>query len=124
MTLPRLARRAALACAFALAGSSAHARPLLASFYGFESGTHTADGRRFRPLGLTAAHWTLPFGTRVRVKDRATGRSVVVTITDRGPHPRLRREIDLSLGAARALGITHRGVVAVRLFILDRGSRA
>ena len=89
-----------------------------ASFYGYESGKITANGERFAPLGMTAAHWTLPMGTRVQVTDLATGRSVVVRINDRGPHPRLHRLVDLSLGAARALGITARGVVTVRLAIL------
>ena len=118
MILQRLALRAALACVL-LASVPAHADTIgRASFYGTESGTRTANGERFNPGGMTAAHWTLPFGTRVRVTDVATGRSVVVRINDRGPHPRLHRAIDLAHGAARALGITSRGVVTVRLAVL------
>jgi rare lipoprotein A len=62
---------------------------------------------------LTAAHRTLPFGTRVRVTDIKTQKSVEVTITDRGPASR-GRVIDLSLGAAKVLGIGNRGVIQVR----------
>ena len=73
-----------------------------ASWYG--SGHRTASGERFNPNGMTAAHRSLPFGTRVRVSDNRTGRSVVVRINDRGPfvHGRI---IDLSRGSARALGM-------------------
>jgi rare lipoprotein A len=67
--------------------------------------------------GLTAAHKTLPFGTRVRVTDVKTGRSVVVTINDRGPFNR-GRVLDLCTRAARALGMMDRGVARVRVDIL------
>lgn len=93
------------------------------SFYGAENGQarrHTACGERFRPSGLTAAHWTLPCGTRVRVTDPATGRSIVVRINDRGPHPRLRRVLDLAQGAAAQLGMIPRGVIRGRLDVLGR----
>ena len=66
-----------------------------------------------RGSGLTAAHKTLPFGTRVRVTDVKTGRSVIVTINDRGPFNR-GRVLDLCTKAARTLGMTDRGVVYVR----------
>jgi rare lipoprotein A (peptidoglycan hydrolase) len=83
-----------------------------ASFYSYRTGK-TASGAAFNRNSLTAAHRNLPFGTRVRVTDLATSKSVMVVITDRGP--RLPgRVIDLSLGAARTLGITDRGVVRVR----------
>lgn len=72
-----------------------------------------------RGRGLTAAHKTLPFGTHVRVTDIKTGRSVVVTITDRGPFTR-GRVLDLCTRAARALGMIDRGVVYVRAEILPR----
>lgn len=65
-----------------------------------------------------AAHWTLPLGTRVRVTDLATGRHVDVTVKDRGPHPRLHRLIDLSLGAAQRLEITRGGLATVRVSLL------
>jgi rare lipoprotein A len=86
-----------------------------ASWYGDAfAGRRTASGARFDPTALTAAHRTLPFGTRVRVMLDATGRSVVVTITDRGPHV-AGREIDLSRAAATAIGLTARGVGDVTL---------
>ncbi len=72
-----------------------------------------------RGPGFTAAHKTLPFGTRVRVTDVKTGRSVIVTITDRGPFNR-GRVLDLCTKAARALGMIDRGVVYVRAEILPR----
>ncbi len=79
----------------------------IASFYGAESGRKTASGQRFNPHGLTAAHRTLPFGTKLRVTHK--GRSVDVTVNDRGPFIR-GRVIDLSRGAAQVIGLTSRGV--------------
>lgn len=79
-----------------------------ASFY--SSGTRTASGRRFNPFGLTAAHRKLPFGTRIHVVNQRTGRAVEVTINDRGPFVR-GRVLDLSLGAARIIGISGVGEV-------------
>ncbi|MBX6425220.1 MAG: septal ring lytic transglycosylase RlpA family protein [Variibacter sp.] len=76
----------------------------LASVYGYR-GTRTASGERAHPTGLTAAHRTLPFGTKVRVTNRRNGRSVVVRVNDRGPFVR-GRIIDLTPGAARALGFS------------------
>ena len=67
--------------------------------------------------GLTAAHKTLPFGTHVRVTDSKTGRSVIVVINDRGPFNK-GRVLDLSTSAAKALGMTGRGVVLVRADVL------
>jgi expansin (peptidoglycan-binding protein) len=66
---------------------------------------------------LTAAHRTLPFGTRVRVTDPKTGRSVTVTVNDRGPFGR-HRVLDLSPSAARALGMISRGVIFVQVEVL------
>jgi peptidoglycan lytic transglycosylase len=83
-----------------------------ASFYAYRGGK-TASGAPFNAHGLTAAHRTLPFGTRVRVTDVRTQKSVEVTITDRGPASP-GRVIDLSLGAAKVLGIVSRGVIQVR----------
>ncbi len=82
----------------------------VASYY--NSGKQTANGERFNPNGLTAAHRTLPFGTKVRVTNMRNGKSVVVRINDRGPfiHGRV---IDLSLGAAKLVEMTTSGVVKV-----------
>ncbi len=86
-----------------------------ASWYGNAfAGRRTASGGIFDPAALTAAHRTLPFGTQVRVTSVATGRSVVVTITDRGPYVG-NREIDLSRAAAEAIGIRIAGVGQVTL---------
>jgi rare lipoprotein A len=79
----------------------------MASFYGNESGSKTASGQRFNQNAMTAAHRSLPFGTKLKVTHG--GRSVVVTINDRGPFIR-GRVLDLSTGAARAVGLTGRGV--------------
>jgi rare lipoprotein A len=67
--------------------------------------------------GLTAAHRTLPFGTRVRVSDPKSGRNVTVTINDRGPFGK-HRILDLSPSAARALGMITRGVIFVKAEVL------
>ncbi len=79
----------------------------MASYYGNESGSKTASGARFNQNAMTAAHRSLPFGTKLRVTHG--GRSVVVTINDRGPFIR-GRVLDLSTGAARAVGLTGAGV--------------
>ncbi len=86
---------------------SGHSFSGMASFYGNESGSKTASGQRFNQSALTAAHRSLPFGTRLRVTHG--GHSVVVTINDRGPFVR-GRVLDLSTGAARAIGLTSAGV--------------
>ncbi len=87
-----------------------------ASFY--RHGTRTANGERFDPSGMTAAHRTLPFGTLVRVVEPDSGRDVIVRINDRGPFTG-GRVIDLSEGAARALGMVSAGVTEVALYRLD-----
>ena len=85
---------------------SARAESGIASHYSTrELGTRTASGRPLHDGALTAAHRTLPFGSRVRVTNHANGRSVVVTITDRGPFAR-GRVIDITTAGARALGFS------------------
>ena len=74
----------------------------------------TASGERFDLHRMTCAHRTLPLGTTVRVTNLLNGRSVLVTITDRGPFRR-HRDIDVSYGAARVLGMVQRGVARVRI---------
>jgi len=84
-----------------------------ASWYGDRfAGKRTASGVRFDPNAMVAAHRTLPFGSRVRVTDRRSGRSVWVRIVDRGPHVR-GRVIDVSKAAARKLGFLGRGTTPV-----------
>jgi len=84
--------------------------------YYWESG-RVASGGHFNPSELTAAHRTLPFGTRVRVTDPKSGRSVIVTINDRGPFNK-GRVIDVSRSAARILGMIGRGIIYVRADVL------
>jgi rare lipoprotein A len=89
-----------------------------ASYYGRRfAGRKTASGERYDPNGLTAAHKTLPFGTRIRVS-RPGGPSVTVRVNDRCGCPG-GRIVDLSESAARKLGMLRAGVVAVRLEVLD-----
>jgi rare lipoprotein A len=88
----------------------------LASFYG--SDQQTASGERFNPRAMTAAHRTLPFGTKVRVTNLRSGRTVTVRINDRGPFiPG--RVIDLSQAAAEELGIVGRGIAKVKLDVVQ-----
>jgi rare lipoprotein A len=89
------------------AGCSSGQRVISAYYW---QGQHTASGQPFNPNGLTAAHRTLPFGTRLTVTNPRTGQSVIVVVNDRGPFvPGV--SLDLSLGAAQAIGM--RGVGAV-----------
>jgi rare lipoprotein A len=84
----------------------------IASFYKYES--KTASGEQFNPNELTAAHRTLPFGTRLRVTNVATGQSVIVRVNDRGPFiPG--RVVDVSHSAAEVLGMIDRGITKVKL---------
>ena len=87
----------------------------VASFY--SEGTETASGEHFNPNALTAAHPNLPFGTKLRVTDVATGRSVVVRVNDRGPFVP-GRVVDVSYSAA-ALGIIGRGTAKVKLDVVQ-----
>jgi rare lipoprotein A len=92
------------------------------SLYGEEfAGKTTASGERFDPEGLTMAHRTLPFGTRVRVTNLENQRSVVVTVNDRGPFV-AGRIADLSLGAARQIGMVANGVVDAILEVVRTAS--
>jgi hypothetical protein len=86
-----------------------------ASYYGKElAGRRTASGEKFNPSGMTAAHRTLPFGTLVRVTHSRNGRSVTVRINDRGPFIK-GRSIDLSAGAAAAIGMGGTGRVHLKV---------
>jgi len=87
----------------------------LASFY--SQGRRTASGEKFDPHDLTAAHRSLPFGTRIRVTNLDTGQSVTVRVNDRGPFVR-GRAIDVSSSAAKMLGITRQGVAKVKLDVV------
>lgn len=88
----------------------------LASFY--TEGTQTASGEKFDAHELTAAHPTLPFGTRLRVTNVATGRSVTVRVNDRGPYV-AGRTVDVSYAAAETLGMVGAGIAKVRLDVVQ-----
>lgn len=114
----------AVACIVLASGALVHAETArgrhhdtsgIASIYGYESGTKTASGERLRISALTAAHRTLPFGTRVLVTNKRNGRTVTVKITDRGPFIR-GRVIDLTPAGAKALGFS--GLTPVSLTVV------
>lgn len=100
------------------AGGRAFTESGKASFYADKfKGRPTASGVPYRPSKRTAAHNTLPFGTVVRVTNPKNGRSVKVTVNDRGPHAK-GRIIDLSKKAARKIGIVDAGVAPVTLKVV------
>jgi len=88
----------------------------VAAFYSVDYSGRTARGERYDPMKFTCAHRTLPLGTRLRVTDPRSQRSVVVVVNDRGPFTR-GRVLDLSLAAAKALRMMDRGLLKVTAFI-------
>ncbi len=126
--MPRLAPRILLCALLAMTGCATTGGRLgrrsgrtevgVASYYSrAHHGRPTASGARFDQRALTAAHRSLPFGTRVRVTNLGNGRSVVVTVTDRGPFVR-GRILDVSYGAARDLDFVRAGTARVRIEVL------
>jgi|SRR6478672_7777518 len=87
----------------------------VASFY---TDTRTASGEKFNPEELTAAHPTLPFGTKLRVTNAVTGRSVTVRVNDRGPYV-YGRVVDVTHSAAQALGMVGSGIAKVKLDVVE-----
>lgn len=97
----------------------AQANTGLASFYGPGfAGKKTASGERFNPGGLTAAHRSLPFGTRLKLTNLANGRTIIVRINDRGPFVG-GRVLDVSQGAASALGFVASGTARLKIETLS-----
>ena len=88
----------------------------VASFYSEDSAT--ASGEKFNPNELTAAHPSLPFGTKLRVTNTATGKSVTVRVNDRGPYVP-GRVVDVSYSAAQALGMVNSGIANVKLDVMQ-----
>lgn len=112
-----------LASNAAEASESGHVQQGIASVYHDKfHGRRTASGQPYNKNQLSAAHRSLPLGTRVRVTDTKTGRSVVVRINDRGPFVR-GRILDLSKQAARELGISERGTARVAVKVLSTPDR-
>ena len=101
----------------AMAAGNAHRFSGVAAYYDTHYHGRTASGAHYNPSLLTAAHRTLPFGTRVKVTDRRTHRTVQVVINDRGPFTR-GRVIDLSLAAAKQLQMLGRGLARVDAEVL------
>ena len=95
-----------------IATPTGHSFTGVASTYGNESGSQTASGQRFNENAMTCAHRSLPFGTKLRITHG--GRSVIVTVNDRGPFVR-GRVLDLSTGAARAVGLSGLGQVTAEV---------
>ena len=99
--------------------SRSHIGDGMASYYGSEfAGSRTASGERFDPAGLTAAHRSLAFHSRVVVTNMANGKEVVVRVNDRGPWGK-GRIIDISHAAAREIGMHRSGTARVKLELLD-----
>jgi rare lipoprotein A len=118
LSLPAALAGVVTVVAIAPAPISHHALPGglsgIASVYSVDSGASTASGAHLNPGAFTAAHRTLPFGTKVRVINKTNGRSVVVTINDRGPfvHGRI---IDLTPAAAHAIGLSGTVLVTIEV---------
>ena len=108
---------------FTPAAEPAYDRVGYATWYGPESGNQTANGERFRPDWVTAAHTTLPLPSYVEVTALDTGRRIVVRINDRGPFSGASRIIDLSRGAAEQLGVKAQGVAPVRIRVVEPSGR-
>src|SRR6266705_3400434 len=101
--------------------STVHQMRGIASYYSEEfQGHKTSSGETYDMNAFTAAHRTLPFNTRVRVTNLENKKSVVVRVNDRGPF-KDDRVIDVSLSAARKLGLMEKGTALVRLEVIDRG---
>jgi rare lipoprotein A len=95
--------------------SGGYRKAEIATYYGQEfAGRRTASGEKFNPSAMTAAHRTLRFGTRVRVTNSLNGRSIIVRINDRGSFVK-GRAIDLSSGAARAIGMASTADVRIEV---------
>lgn len=110
---------AAAPAAPAAASAGSHVMEGVAAWYGHNfAGRRTASGKRFNPNALTAAHPTLPFGTRVNIINTKNNRSVVVTINDRGPTSP-RRMLDVSVAAAKKLDFVRAGLTDVKLEITN-----
>ncbi len=104
---------AVMACVSSMAKADvAREESVRASFY--QDGARTASGEKFNPGGLTAAHRTLPFGTRLKLVNKSNGKAVIVRVNDRGPFIQ-GRNLDVSRGAAVALGMVGSGVTTLQM---------
>jgi rare lipoprotein A len=95
--------------------SSINSSNIVASWY--QKGKFTANGQRFDPNGLSAAHRTLPFGTKLRLTNPTNGKSIIVTVNDRGPFIH-GTGLDVSRGAAQQLGFISKGKTKLQMQVL------
>ena len=105
----------AVALATLMMFGTAEASTGWASYY--KTGRFTANGEHFKPMGFTCAHRRLPFGTKLRVTNLRNGKFVIVRVNDRGPFIR-GRILDLSLGAARVIGLAGAGVAKISFVVV------
>jgi rare lipoprotein A len=113
MKISRACRgRAILAACVLLVGATGSASAQCGRASWYSMGKVTANGERMNAAGLTAAHRTLPFGTKLKVTNKANGKAVVVRVNDRGPFIK-GRVLDLTRGAAKALGFVESGLTSV-----------
>jgi rare lipoprotein A len=112
MSLVRFAAAAAATFILAAATVPAEAKSFSGTASWYQHGARTASGARFNPDGYTAAHRSLPFGTKLKVTNRRNGKTVQVTVNDRGPFTG-GRVLDVSRGAARVLGMVGSGTAPV-----------
>jgi rare lipoprotein A len=121
-TSPMIKRRVAAVRRHSPVASRKDARDTKAASHGVASfyteGTKTASGEKFNTMEMTAAHPTLPFGTKLRVTDVSSGKSVTVRVNDRGPYVQ-GRVVDVSYSAANALGMVGKGVANVKLDVVQ-----
>lgn len=103
-----------IVCLFAF-NTPSYAFEGIATWYG--RGVGTASGQRFNPNGLTCAHKTLPFGTKLLLTNKANERSVTVIVNDRGPFGK-NREIDVTYGAAKILGFVSQGIAILKIEVI------
>jgi rare lipoprotein A len=102
---------------FSAASPGAEAKSMVGMASYYKHGRLTANGEHFNPMGLTCAHRSMAFGTKLRVTNLKNGKSVVVRVNDRGPFIR-GRILDLSLGAAKIVGLTGSGVGRVKVEVI------
>ena len=117
-------RTATIALVVAFCGGAAKAQDVhrgKASYYWKPQPVACQGMGSFNPNKLTAAHRSLPCGSKVEVTNPRTRKSVIVTITDRGPNVRTRRDLDLSRAAARVIGLTRVGVMVVSYRVIPTG---
>lgn len=114
MHILKFAAAAAAAVVVSVSTLPAEAKSFSGSASWYQMGTRTASGERYNPDGLSAAHRTLPFGTKLKVTNLRNGKSVQVRVNDRGPFAK-GRVLDVSRGAARKLGMISSGTAKVKV---------